>query len=198
MQLHERLILTDCDGVILDWNARFHAWMLSRGYTMAPKGDEQYRIGIRYGISYEEGKSLVREFNNSSAIAFLPAYKDSIYYMDLLWRKHGYKFAVITSISLDQFTQKLRKYNLYELFDKNMFESIVCLDTGSDKDEALEQYRDTGCYWIEDSINNAKTGRDLGLQSFLMEHSHNRTRCPDGVTMVDSWKDIYQRITGYF
>lgn len=196
MELCERLILTDCDGVILDWNARFHQWTLARGYQLSPNGNEQYRIGIRYGISIDQGRALVREFNNSSTIGFLPPYKDSLYYMDLLYRKHGYRFAVITSLSLDPYSQELRRQNLYNYLDKQMFESIECLDTGSDKDHALEKYRDTGCYWIEDSILNARCGRDLGLNTFLMEHSHNRTRCPDGVRLVPNWAAIYNHITG--
>lgn len=196
MQLCERLILTDCDGVILDWNSKFHEWMVGQGYSLKAGGFDQYKIGVRYGIDIDLGKKLVREFNNSSRIGSLAAYRDSIYYMDLLWRKHGFKFAVITSLSLDPYSQQLREQNLYNLFGRHMFESIVCLDTGSDKDQALEQYQDSQCYWIEDSINNAIIGRDLGLTCLLMEHSHNRTRCPERVTMVRSWSDIYQRIIG--
>lgn len=196
MQLHERLILTDCDGVMLDWNTRFHEWVTAQGYQMVPGGDEQYRIGYRYGLTKEQGRSLVREFNNCSRIGFLPVYKDAAYYMDLLHRKHGFQFRVITSLSSDPYSQHLREENIFRYFNQNMFESIECLETGSDKDQALEPYRDTECIWVEDSILNAQVGRDLGLNSFLMEHSHNRTRCPNGVRLVSNWAEIYRHITG--
>lgn len=196
MELCERLILTDCDGVILDWNSRFHEWMTKRGYRKTVAGDDVYKIGTRYGIERDEGDRLIREFNNSSWIRALPAYKDSVYYMDLLYRRHGYRFRVITSLSSDPHSQRLRQDNLYDIFGYQMFEGIECLETGADKDQALEPYRDSGCYWIEDNVKNAQLGRDLGLQTFLMEHTHNRTRCPDSVSMVANWQQIYRAITG--
>jgi hypothetical protein len=196
MELCERLILTDCDGVILDWNSQFHTWVTKKGHKMVPGGDEQYRIGYRYGLSKEEGRRLVREFNNSSWIGYLPVYKDAAYYLDLLYRKHGFRFRVITSLSTDPYSQELRKENLHRIFGYQMFEYIDCLETGSDKDQALEPYRDSGCYWVEDSILNAQCGRDLGLNTFLMKHPHNQTRCPDGVRLVPNWAEIYRHITG--
>lgn len=196
MDLYERVILTDCDGVILDWNTKFHEWMSRQGYNKTVNGDEVYKIGTRYGIGPELGDKLIREFNNSSWIGSLPAYRDAIYYMDLLYRRHGYQFRVITSLSSDPYSQKLRRENLYDLFGHQMFEDILCLDTGADKDQALEPYRDSGCFWIEDSVKNAQVGRDLGLNTFLMEHTHNRTRCPDRVSKVANWQQIYRAITG--
>lgn len=196
MELCERLILTDCDGVILDWESRFHQWMTARGYQKTKNGNDVYKISTRYGIEKTEGDRLIREFNNSSWIKFLPAYKDSIYYLDLLHRRHGFRFLVITSLSVDPYSQQLRKENLYDLFGHQLFEDIICLETGSDKDQALEPFRDSGCIWVEDSIQNAQVGRDLGLQTFLMEHSHNRTRCPDRVQLVSNWETIYRYITG--
>ena len=55
-----------------------------------------------------------------------------------------------------------------------MFSELVCLDTGADKDDALERYRDSGLYWIEDKVQNANLGATLGLNSILIEHSHNK------------------------
>lgn len=196
MNLTDRLILTDCDGVILDWQTRFDEWMRDRGYKMIENGLAEYRIGTRYGISVDDGRKCTRTFNNSSTIGFLPQFRDSLYYMDLLYRKHGYKFTVITSLSSNRYSQRLREMNLHNLLDSEMFEDIICLDTGADKKEALMPYRDSGCYWIEDSVINAAVGRDLGLQTFLMEHSHNRMICPEGVKLVANWQQIYRSIVG--
>jgi hypothetical protein len=87
--------------------------------------------------------------------------------------------------------------NLEKLFGKTAFEELVCLDTGADKDEALEQYRDSGLYWIEDKLSNAQLGLDLGLKSILIEHGFNMNDdIPEGMTKVTNWKEIYENITG--
>ena len=53
-------------------------------------------------------------------------------------------------MSRDENAGKLREMNLSKLFGNQAFERIVCLDTGADKHEALEEYKDSGCWWLED------------------------------------------------
>jgi hypothetical protein len=71
----------------------------------------------------------------------------------------------------------------------------VCLDTGADKDSVLEQYRDSGLYWVEDKIKNAEVGRDIGLRSLLMSHGHNLDFKENGIRAVKNWREIYEIIT---
>jgi FMN phosphatase YigB (HAD superfamily) len=196
MELCERLILTDIDGCVLSWETAFDEWMQARGHRKVANGDQVYKIGTRYDIDQDHGYKLVRQFNNSSWIGFLSPFRDAVYYMDLLYRRHGYRFHAITSLSRDPYSQKLREQNLHRFFGEEMFVKIECLDTGADKDAALAPYRDSECVWVEDNIKNAQLGRDLGLRTFLMEHSHNSTRCPDGVRKVTNWQQIYRAITG--
>jgi len=99
-------------------------------------------------------------------------------------------------LSLDPNAQELRRMNLNKLFGKTAFEEIICLDTGADKDEALEPYRDTGHYWIEDKIVNCQVGRDLGLKSLLMEHGHNMDYEDPAIPRVKNWREIYNIIVG--
>ena len=196
MELCERLILTDIDGCVLSWETAFDEWMQARGHRKVVNGDQVYKIGTRYDIDQDHGYRLVHQFNNSSWIGFLSPFRDAVYYMDLLYRRHGYRFHAITSLSRDPYSQKLREQNLHRFFGEEMFVKIECLDTGADKDDALMPYRDSECVWVEDNIKNAQLGRDLGLRTFLMEHSHNSTRCPDGVRKVTNWQQIYRAITG--
>ena len=80
------------------------------------------------------------------------------------------------------------------LFCGAAFEKVVCLDTGVDKDDALEPYRDSGCWWIEDKMKNVDTGEKLGLRGILMEHGHNMDY-PGPALVAKNWKDIYNYIT---
>ena len=188
-------ILTDCDGVLLNWEYAFNTWMQRHGYKEVPNAYKFYDIGDRYGISNDEKKRLVKFFNESSAIGFLPPLRDAMYYVDKLHRKHGAVFHVITSLSLEPTAQDLRINNLNKLFGSTVFEKFVFLDTGADKDEALEPYRGSYDVWIEDKVENADLGYDIGLDSIIMEHGFNMDYegpCP----IVRNWKDVYHYVVG--
>ena len=190
----QSLILVDADGVILDWEYAFSVWMEQHGFVKTEGSQFIYDIGKRYGIDHEQGRKLIKIFNESAAIGFLPPLRDAMYYVKRLHEEHGYVFHCITSLSLDANAGKLREMNLRKLFGKTAFEKIICLDTGADKHDALEPYRDSGCWWVEDKIENAEVGLELGLRSILMEHGHNMNHeCPYPV--VKNWREIYAIIT---
>ena len=190
--MKEKIILTDCDGVLLNWEYAFDVWMEGHGYTMIDKGRFIYNIAKRYGIEREEGNRLVRFFNESATIGFLPALRDAEHYVRLLGNL-GYRFHVITSLSKDPNAQRLRTRNLEKLFG-NVFEKFIYLDTGEDKDTVLAEYQDSGLLWVEDKPDNAEVGLEMGLQSVVMEHAFNLHY--EGVApFVKNWADIYSLVT---
>jgi len=192
----KKIILTDADGVILDWEYAFDVWMQQHGFQKQDGGQLVYSIGKRYGIDVEQGKKLIKIFNESAAIGFLPPLRDAMYYIKRLHEEHGYVFHCITSLSKDENAQELRTMNIRKLFGKTAFEKFIYLDTGADKDEVLEKYRNKGYYWIEDKITNAQAGAKVGLKSLLMEHGHNMDFVGNDAQLVKNWKDVYERITG--
>lgn len=193
--MKNRIILTDADGVLLDWEYAFDIWMQQHGFRKTQDGALKYNIGRRYGIDDTQGRRLIKIFNESAAIGFLPALRDSMFYVKRLHEEHGYVFHCITSLSEDENAQELRRMNIRKLFGKTAFDKFVFLDTGADKDRILERYRDTNCYWIEDKIDNAEVGHQYGLQSLLMEHGHNMQYDNPDIPRVKNWAEIYQIIT---
>lgn len=191
-----KLILTDADGCLLDWEWAFNVWMQEHGFLEVPGSKLNYDMSVRYGIPREQVVKLIRIFNESAAIGFLPAQRDAMYYVKRLHEEHGYTFHCITSLSLDPNAQRLREMNLQKLFGKTVFERIVCLDTGAHKDDALEEYEGTGCWWIEDKIENAEAGYQAGLKCLLIEHGHNMSYEHPDISLVKNWKHIYEIITG--
>ena len=190
--MKDKLILTDCDGVILDWEYAFDSWMRRHGYSI--KQHFCYSMEIKYGLGSQETKRLVRMFNESASIRKLPPLRDAIKYVRKLHENHGYVFRVISSLSNDYYAQHLRTKNLIEMFGPSVFESFTYLDTGADKDEALAPYEGGGCWWIEDKPENAVLGISLGLESVIVDHHHN----VDAFTIarVKNWKEIYELIAG--
>ena len=194
--MKNKIILTDSDGVLTDWEYAFDIWMLQHGFNKQNGAEFKYDMGTRYGIDKEQSKKLIRIFNESAAIGFLPPLRDAMYYVKKLVEEHGFRFHVITSLSNDANAQELRKMNLRKLFGKVAFEKFVFLDTGADKDQALEPYRDTGYHWIEDKKINCEVGHAMGLKSILMEHGHSLDFDHPNIPVVKNWREIYDIIVG--
>ena len=190
--MKDKVILTDADGVLFDWGYAFDQWMKRHGYNIVQEYVNEYAMDLRYGIEKQESKRLIRMFNESAWIRKLPPLRDSIHYVQKLHREHGYIFHCITSLSNDLYSQHLRTKNLIEMFGPTVFEKYVYLDTGADKDEVLEQYRDSGLYWIEDKWTNAVSGQRVGLRPLLMEHDHNQSFGSQDIPRVNNWKQIYE------
>jgi hypothetical protein len=188
------VILTDVDGVLLNWEYAFDVWMLRKGYRPATSAYTAYQIGERYKITPKLSKELIRYFNESAAIGFLPPLRDAMYYVRKLHEEHGYVFHVITSLSDDDAPAALRIMNLKKLFGETVFEKFVFLDTGADKDKELAKYKGTGYWWVEDKFENAVEGAKHGLQPLVMEHGYNMHK--KQFPLMKNWKHVYETVTG--
>jgi len=195
MMEFEKVILTDCDGVLMNWEYAFNVWIQNNFKSeLVDGGEDCYDIGDRYGLDKDLKKHLIKMFNESAAIGFLPPLRDAMYYVDLLHRKHGYVFHMLTSLSMDSSAQQLRIQNTRKLFGETAFEKFIFTDTGADKDDILEPYKDSGYIWIEDKEENAELGDRLGLESILIEHGHNMNN--QQFPLMKNWKEVYEYITG--
>ena len=182
-------IITDCDGVLLDWAFAFDVWMREQGYFRLPNTDHFFNQSQRYGIDEQEALSKVHEFNQTGALGYIPAFKDSVEYVTRLARE-GWRFDVVTMIGKDKYAHRLRKINLQHLFG-DVFDEIYCAgDFRKPKKEILQsKYSGTNYMWIEDRIDYAKDGQEVGLKTYLMDWPYNR----EGWTgpRVKNWKEIY-------
>jgi FMN phosphatase YigB (HAD superfamily) len=102
----KKIILTDVDGVLLDWEWAFSVWMQERGFTLTADNKKSYYLHHHYNdLTQVQAKALVKQFNESAAIGFLPALRDSVYYVKRLHEEHGYTFHAITSESRQECTK---------------------------------------------------------------------------------------------
>lgn len=188
MHYNDCVILVDCDGVIMNWFYAFEKWMSSRGFEIC--NNRKYNITDTFNIKKTEANELIRIFNESAAIGYLPPLRDAVHYIKKLHEQHGYVFHMITSLTKDEYAQRLRIQNTHRLFGESAFERFVFLDTGADKDDALKEYNGTNYVWIEDKPANAAAGEKFGLDSILIEHDYNKD-CRDFPMMKD-WRDVYE------
>ncbi len=191
--MHNKLILVDADGVLFDWEWGFDRFMKSKGYDIRPGGEDEYLMHLRYTCNQHTARNSIKEFNESPAIGFLPPFRDAVEYVRRL-HNEGWKFHCITSLSSLDSAYDIRKKALDREFGPGVIAELTCLPTGADKHEALEPYRDSGLWWVEDKPENADVGHDTGLRSILMQHGHNRDHeCP--YPTVKNWQEIYELIS---
>ena len=198
---NSKLILTDCDGVLLDWSYRFFEFMDEKEYTLSAGYEKVYGVENCFDEVTDKAsaRKLVTEFNESAWIGFLPALRDSVKYVKKLNEEYGYVFGVITSLSTNQYATALREENLVRIFGENVFDFIRCIETGADKDSELMEFKDSECWWIEDKVENAEAGLKYGLNPILMSHPHNQSyliKTKSNMRIAGNWKQIYNIITG--
>jgi len=181
----EKIILTDVDGCLVDWNTPFHTWMKENGHdrvlTNATSIEEQYSLPVL------ETRKLIKEFSNNDVISILQPLNDSKKYVNKLFNL-GYRFISISSISLKDSVKNNRIKNLKTLFGNETFIDFVFLNTYESKNEILFQYKDVGKYWIEDNYKQYRAGLDVGLISFYL------TETSRDENSLKSWSEIYSRI----
>lgn len=185
-------IITDCDGVLLDWAYAFDIWMCEKGFVRIENTNHFYDQTDRYKITLNESIKLIEEFNESACVGFIPAYKDAVEYVTKL-SELGYRFDVISCLAQDKHSQFLRKKNLIHLFG-DVFDYIDCglLISDGKFNYLKNRYNNKNYFWVEDSISHAISGQKVGLKSILMDHPYNKEW--DGIR-VNNWKEVYNLIT---
>ena len=202
MLTSNRIILTDVDGVLLEWEQHFTKWMLERAYynekgekiypyKLLPDKEHTYEMAERFGLNKFQIRKEIREFNKSAWMGTQKPMPDCVQWVKLL-HAEGWTFIPITSQTSDLPAQALRKRRLAELFGESVFSNYHILDTGADKDEILEQFKDTGLLWVEDKPYNVQTGLKFGLQCILIDHTYNKDFSHPAVTRVNNWKQIHR------
>ena len=206
MPTSNRIILTDVDGVLLEWEHHFTKWMLQRTlfdekgaryhpYRLLPNKENTYEMAERFGLTKPEIRKEIREFNRSAWMGTQRPMYNSQTWVKLL-AAEGWTFIPITSQTSDKPAQELRKRRLGELFGDHVFTNYHILGTGADKDSALAEFHGTGLYWVEDKPHNALAGLNYGLKPILINHPYNRDFNHKEIIRVNNWQDIHQILSG--
>lgn len=164
----DKLIATDCDGVLFKWEEMFDKYMKVNGFEKKTK--DHYELHMNYQMPVPEMQVLVKIFNESAYMRYLEPMEGAVEYVKKL-ADEGWRFHVITSQSTDKVANQARKDNLKDVFG-DVFEDFTFLDTGGGKIDALKTLV-PGTWWIEDKPKNAFDGAVLGLASILLDLPHN-------------------------
>ena len=190
MPISDRIILTDVDGVLLEWEYHFTKWMVTHGHKLKENFKSEYDMQKRFADHNIDIKTKIREFNKSAWMGTQPPMPESQTWVKLL-HAEGWTFIPISSQTSDIPAQELRKRRLEELFGENTFYNFHILETGSDKDSALAEFHGTGLWWVEDKWTNALAGLKFGLKVLFIDHPYNRKYKHPKIRRVKNWEHIH-------
>ena len=169
--------------------ARYHP------HRLLPDKENTYEMAERFGVTKDEIRKHIREFNRSAWMGTQRPMPESQTWVKLL-AAEGWTFIPITSQTSDIPAQQLRKKRLGELFGDHVFTNYHILGTGADKDSALAEFHNTGLYWVEDKPNNAVAGLKYGLKPILIDHPYNQDLQHPDIIRVSNWQDIHKIVSG--
>ena len=183
--MQRKILLTDIDGVVLDWQKHFNKY-LDHYYP----GEELFDPTV-FAQGERTGK-IIKEFNNSAWIGFLEPWKDSVEVLTEL-NHMGWKIYGCTSMGTDQYANALRKKNIETLMP-DVFAQLEIIPFMQPKGNWLAPWKGSGAVWVEDKWSNAIIGADIGIKTFLMKQSYNSKQDYQGVEKVDNWRQIYNKV----
>lgn len=187
-----KTILTDADGVLLNWEKGFDNFVSSKGYSRVPGTCAEYSTPIRYGISEDLSYNLIKEFNEGPHVEYLEPFADSVKYVKNI-AELGFRFIVVTSISDYPQSKIFRTKNLNNIFG-DVFDDVICLPIGACKADVLLRWEGTNYFWIEDNVRQAEAGYKAGLAPILINHPYNNSYESDWfpkVPVEEPWKHIF-------
>lgn len=169
-------VIFDCDGVLLDWEADFKAWVNLRypEFKFTSISPTSWDLSTWIGCDKDTAFCLIQQFNQSEAFGRLPAMPYAaltLYYA----KQMGHPIYVLTSCSSDPAVRRRREMNLSNLFSTKI-ERTICLDLGVSKQDTLQAFYTVfgPCIWVEDNFQNAMAGVEVGHHGFFLHRFHNQ------------------------
>ncbi len=185
-----KLILTDIDGVVLQWGNAFGLYVKEIGLVNPDHEIQQfYDVAELLNITEEEANKLVLQFHDSEYFKHLTPYSDAVTYLHKLARE-GYRFIAISAVGDTEHIYQSRLDNLNKYFF-HVFEDLHIVSPRTSKIPYLSKY--SNAIWIEDSLEHAKSGVEVGHTSLFMDRGddlRNQKAEPPIIT-VESWQDVY-------
>ncbi|NJO61548.1 MAG: hypothetical protein HC836_25860 [Richelia sp. RM2_1_2] len=191
--LKNKHLLCDVDECILQWTNGFTKFLHQHHNIIPSRIRDDHSVYKWLEIHPEEAHNLVTEFNSSHQFAALEPFDGAQKILPKLYNE-GYTIVAITCCSSDSIIAAMRRENLHKYFG-NIFQDIICLDFYDDKKAVLSRYKNA--FWIEDNMEWAVAGADLGHKTFLINHKHNESLNDSRIIRVDDWHIIYSMIYEY-
>ncbi len=181
-----KYILTDVDNVLLDFSHQFEEWVIKKDIPII-KGQLQktYTFESMFHTDQDYRKLIDEFYNCEYTMSTFKEYRECSKPINDL-KNMGYTFVAITACDDKDHMTKSRAENIANLMGFS-FEDVHVVGFNSSKEFALSQYGPS--IWVEDTIEHAIKGAELGHRTFLIDHEYNKNK-NGPFTRVNNWYDI--------
>ena len=194
-------IITDVDGVLLDWFSAFETWIVEVKGIKPLHGNtpSTYRLTDKYPLTSEELVEHIAEFNTSNAFGELKAIDGAVEYLGLLFQDNSKDISWLSSGSVEGHEEEcfdMRSKNLKDCFGKDIPGTLLVMKTS--KEGYLKEYKEEfgeDLIFIEDSLEHAEVAIKSGIKTILLGYSYNGTNKSSKLLYkAKNWKEVYSQI----
>lgn len=186
------VILTDCDGVLLDWCGGYRKALreslgptrVSLDYSLSTENCVEW-VRDAYGVDANASVRLVNDFQVSPEFGRLHPFPDASEWLPRISCDFGIRFKIISSAGLRPDTFELRRQNL-GCFGQ-IFEELLLVEAGHSKRSAL--LAQPPSLWFDDTPHHVRAGVESGHHSFHFDRSGETV--PDMPGRVRSWESVH-------
>lgn len=168
-------ILTDCDGVLLDWAAGFGVWarlmfgppwahpeVPAERYELTPNNADSW-LRDAYGFAGGRRGEVFPAFQTSEFFGSLIAYPDASAWVPRIARDYAMEFVLVSSPGLDPQTLALRQKNLRNCFG-DIFLPFSLLPALACKRPMLREHPPS--LWFDDHVPHVLAGHETGHYAY--------------------------------
>lgn len=199
----KKVILTDIDGVLLDWRGNLLKFMLENYNNV----DEEKFLKKLNSNNHIHLKELVEDYDNpnnvfngyskSKHLKNLPYYEDALIINEL---KNEYIFIGITAVGKNEQIREYRRHNL-ELFFPKVFKEVLHVDPHESKAPYIEYlsklYKNRIVCFVDDyayNLNEAYSVNNKITQVFLNRNTTESIPPIVPYEEVKNWQCIKEKI----
>lgn len=194
----KKTLLTDCDGVLLDWLSGIPAFLEDLGMDSSHlkerlEGNQFVPIEeIFMSESLEQALARMSQYQTSEYLKSLPVIEAGCE-LPISRLSEEYDIIVVTSFSEDKVAHQNREDNLRLRYGDSISD-LICLPFSANKTDALRDLakKTDARIWLDDQIKHVHHGIEAGLDSYQYTHLMSCGRNTGEVPEVDSWNKVEQ------
>jgi hypothetical protein len=184
--LKGQTLISDVDGIALDWLQGFSKYMESIGYKSLHDKPSFYSMEDIFP-TLEKPYKHIMDFQHSDFYKDLTAYQDAKENYAKL-HELGVKIVFLSSCGETEHIKNTRLAQLEREFS-GKFDDIILLPLNASKLDTLSKF-EKGNVFVDDLMAHSIDAAKIGHKSFLKNMSYNVNEEGSGVARVDDLKEI--------